>query len=156
MKYLKHLLTVLLLLVVFKAHAYEYNTLVVEMHDGSTTNFLLTHKPRITFTGEVIKIVSEQYSVEFTRTNIRKYYFAEETPTAITETLKESKAAIEGDILVVTGVAEDETISIYTTNGILVKQAAGKDGCCSISLNSLSSGTYIVTFNNTTFKFLKK
>ena len=156
MKHLKHLLIVLLLLIPFKAHAYEYNTLVVEMHDGSTTNFRLIHKPRITFTNGLMKIVSEQFSMEFTRTNVRKYHFTEDTPTAIEEILKESNTTIEGDMLVVTGVPENEIIAIYTTNGILVKQDTSRDGCCSIYLDYLSYGTYIVTFNNTTLKFLKK
>ena len=55
-----------------------------------------------------------------------------------------------------TEVAENETVTIYTANVIIVKQAIGTDNSCSISLGNLTIGTYIATFNNTTFKFLKK
>ena len=59
-------------------------------------------------------------------------------------------------MLVFTEVAENETVTIYTANVIIVKQAIGTDNSCSISLGNLTIGTYIATFNNTTFKFLKK
>ena len=70
MKHLKHIFTVLLLLLTLKTYAHEQNTLVVEMDDGGITHFLLSHKPRITFTNGLIKIVSEQYSMGFSRANI--------------------------------------------------------------------------------------
>ena len=47
----------LLLLVAFKASAIERNTLVVELHDGNTANFLLADKPKITFTAQDRKSV---------------------------------------------------------------------------------------------------
>ena len=157
MKHLKHLLTVFLLLLVFKAHANEHKTLVVEMYDGSTASFLLADKPKITFASELIKITSERYSMEFLLSDVKKYHFAEkEVSTAITETLAESKATLEDNMLIVTGIDVDETITIYTIDGISVKQATAINGSCYISLNELSNGIYIVTFNNTTFKFLKQ
>ena len=46
--------------------------------------------------------------------------------------------------------------TIYAMDGRLVKMITAIGGICSISLNELSAGLYLVSFNNTTFKFTKK
>ena len=156
MKNIKHLFAALLLLLSVKISASDDTTLVLEMRDGSTANFLLVEKPTITFTGEFIKIVSEFCSAEFTRSCVRKYHFCEQAPTAVAETLLESKATLEGNTLVISGVPENTMVAIYTAGGALVKLATVIDCNCSVSLNELAAGLYMVSFNNTTFKFLKK
>jgi hypothetical protein len=155
-KNIKFFSTILLLMLFMaESFAFQHNTLVVEMRDGSTANFLLSDKPRITFTGEHIRVLSDDCSMEFVRSNVKKYHFSEEVSSDVAEILTESQVTIENEMLVLCGVAENTPISVYTTNGILVKQTMAVGGNATISLSGLASGFYIVTFNNTTFKFLK-
>ena len=156
MRNIKHLFAVFLLLIAVRASASDDTTLVLKMRDGSTTNFLLAEKPVITFTGEFIKIVSEYCTVEFYRSSIRNFYFSDEDQTAIVEVVLESKAILEDNILFISDVPENTIITIYTIGGTLAAMATAIDGNCSISLDELATGPYIVSFNNTTFKFLKK
>ena len=156
MKNIKHLFAALLLLLSVKISASDDTTLVLEMRDGSTANFLLVEKPTITFTGEFVKIVSEFCSAEFTRSCVRKYHFCDQTPNAVTETLLKSTVAFDDNILVISDVPENTVIKIYTVSGVLAKSLTVIDGNCSVSLDELITGTYVVSFNNTTFKFLKK
>ena len=144
------------MLIAVRVSASDDTALVLEMRDGSTANFLLVEKPTMTFTREFVKIVSDFCSVEFSRSCVRKYHFCEQASIAVAETLLESKAILESNALVISGVPENTVVTIYTTGGALVKLATAIDGNCSVSLNELVAGFYIVSFNNTAFKFLKK
>ena len=157
MKHLRRILTVLLLLIAFKASATSDNTtLVVELHDGNTANFLLADKPKITFTAQLMSIVSDAISMVFDRSDVKMYRFVNEDVTTSVKPAVKADAKVSDNTFLLSGVDAGTAIVIYNANGMVVKQATSVDGGCSISLDGLATGTYIVTFNNTTFKFLKK
>ena len=157
MKHLRRLLTVLFLFVFFKASATSDNTtLVVELHDGNTANFLLADKPKITFTAQLMSIVSDAFSMVFDRSDVKMYRFVNEDVTTSVKPAVKADAKVSDNTFLLSGVDAGTAIVIYNANGMVVKQATYVDGGCSISLDGLATGTYIVTFNNTTFKFLKK
>ena len=157
MKHLRRILTVLLLLIAFKASATSDNTtLVVELHDGNTANFLLADKPKITFTAQLMSIVSDAISMVFDRSDVKMYRFVNEDVTTSVKPAVKADAKVSDNIFLLSGVDAGTAIVIYNANGMVVKRATSVDGGCSISLDGLAVGTYIVTFNNTTFKFLKK
>ena len=157
MKHLRRILTVLLLLIAFKASATSDNTtLVVELHDGNTANFLLADKPKITFTAQLMSIVSDAISMVFDRSDVKMYRFVNEDVTTSVKPAEKADAKVSDNTFLLSGVDAGTAIVIYNANGMVVKRATSVDGGCSISLDGLAVGTYIVTFNNTTFKFLKK
>ena len=157
MKHLRRLLIVLLLLVAFKASAAADNTsLVVELRDGSTANFLLADKPKITFTAQLMSIVSETFSMDFNRGDVKMYRFVCDNVSTSVKPVVKADAKVSDNTFLLSGVDAGTAIIIYNANGMVVKRATSVDGGCSISLDGLAAGTYIVTFNNTTFKFLKK
>ena len=157
MKHLRRLLTVLFLFVFFKASATSDNTtLVVELHDGNTANFLLADKPKITFTAQLMSIVSDALSMVFDRSDVKMYRFVNEDVTTSVKPAVKADAKVSDNTFLLSGVDAGTAIVIYNANGMVVKQAAAVDGNCTISLDGLATGAYIVTFNNTTFKFLKK
>ena len=157
MKHLRRLLTVLFLFVFFKASATSDNTtLVVELHDGNTAKFLLADKPKITFTAQLMSIVSDASSMYFNRSDVKMYRFVNEDVTTSVKPAVKADAKVSDNTFLLSGVDAGTAIVIYNANGMVVKRATSVDGGCSISLDGLAAGTYIVTFNNTTFKFLKK
>ena len=157
MKHVRRLLTVLFLFVFFKASATSDNTtLVVELHDGNTANFLLADKPKITFTAQLMSIVSDALSMDFDRSDVKMYRFVNEDVTTSVKPAVKADAKVSDNTFLLSGVDAGTAIVIYNANGMVVKRATSVDGGCSISLDGLAAGTYIVTFNNTTFKFLKK
>lgn len=148
---------ILLFLMLFAtgASAFAHNILVVAMRDGSSAEFMLSSKPKITFVGDVMKIVASGSSMEFVRSDVKNYHFDSKT-TAVESPVAESNAALEGNMLVVSGVEDNAAVTVYSSAGVVVKQSTAVDGSCSISLDDLATGLYIVTFNNNTFKFLKR
>lgn len=130
--------------------------LVVELNDGSHANFLLADKPKITFSVEQMNIVSENLSMEFERSDIKMYRFAGDASAAVCNTPAESKAVVENNTLILSGVADGTAITICSVNGAIVKQSTSVAGRCTLPLYDLANGYYLVRYNNTAFKFLKK
>lgn len=152
MKTFRHSIAVMLLLFAISASASERVALVVELRDGSVTRIFLADKPRITFASGLMNIVSDALSLEFDRRDVRKYHFVKENTDSI-RGIEEPKVSVVNNTIVISGVT---AVGIYDSNGMLMKHTAITSDAFSISVNDLSTGIYIVTFNNTTFKFLKK
>lgn len=155
MKTFRHSIAVMLLLFAISASASERVALVVELRDGSVTRIFLADKPRITFASGLMNIVSDALSLEFDRRDVRKYYFVKENTDSI-RGIEKPKVSVVNNTIVISGVAVGTAVGIYDSNGMLMKHTAITSDAFSISVNDLSTGIYIVTFNNTTFKFLKK
>ena len=146
----------LLLLVTVKLSAIEYTTLIVDMRDGSSAMVQLIEKPTITFDGEMMKIVSSKTTLEFSRSDVKKYRFSRHEVSSVEELSLSPQATIEDNTIVVSGIADGTAVTVYTTSGTVVCSAVADGGSCILSLDSLPSALYIVTYNNTTIKFFKR
>ena len=153
MKHLKLLLSFMLLFVC--ATAFAQSALVVELRDGSSATFLLAEKPRVTFVGEQMDVVSSSASMEINRRDVMNWHFSA-LPTSVDDITVEAKAMLEENNLVISGISEETTITLYTLSGAVVKRTTVINGNCTIPLDGLTAGVYLVKYNNTTFKFLKK
>ena len=153
MKHLKLLLSFMLFFAT--ATAFAQSTLVVELRDGSNATFQLAEKPRVTFVGEQLNIVSLSASMEINRSDVKNWHF-ESATTSVDDITVEAKATLDGNTLIISGITEDTTITLYTVSGAVVKRSTVINGNCTIPLDGLTAGVYFVTYNNTTFKFFKK
>ena len=153
MKHLKHILSFMLFFAT--ATAFAQSTLVVELRDGSNATFQLAEKPRVTFVGEQLNIVSSSASMEINRSDVKNWHFAAAT-TSVDDVTVEAKATLDGNTLIISGITENTAITLYTVSGAVVKRSTANDGICTIPLDGLTAGVYFVTYNNTTFKFFKK
>ncbi len=149
------ILLILLLLFPVAMSAQGHNTLVIEMRDGSSASFPLAEKPRITFSGELMNIVSSTADMEFVRADVRKYRFADAI-TSVEEAAATPETVIDGNTIVISGVPDGTAVTVYTANGVAVMQSTAVCGSCTLSLENLSTGLYIVNYNNTSIKLLKK
>ena len=156
MKFSKYLLTAFLLLFVVNVSAVERTTLVVDMRDGSSAMVQLIEKPTITFDGEMMKIVSSKTTLEFSRSDVKKYRFSRHEVSSVEELYLSPQATIEDNTIILSGIADGVPITVYTASGTVVCCAVADGGSCILSFDSLPSALYIVTYNNTTIKFLKR
>ena len=153
---MKHLRLFLLFMLFFAtATAFAQSTLVVELRDGSNATFQLAEKPRVTFVGEQLNIVSSSASMEINRSDVKNWHF-ESATTSVDDITVEAKATLDGNTLIISGITENTAITLYTVSGAVVKRSTANDGICTIPLDGLTAGVYFVTYNNTTFKFFKK
>ena len=101
MKLFKQLSTMLLLFVVVTASA--QSALVIELRDGSNATFLLAENPRVTFSGEQLSIVSSSAAMEFNRSDVKNWHFAD-TPSSVENITAEAKAKLENKILIIKNI----------------------------------------------------
>ena len=153
---MKHLRLFLSFILFFAtATAFAQSTLVVELRDGSNATFQLAEKPRVTFVGEQLNIVSSSASMEINRSDVKNWHF-ESATTSVDDITVEAKATLDGNTLIISGISEETTITLYTVSGAVVKRSTVINSNCTIPLDGLTAGVYFVTYNNTTFKFFKK
>lgn len=153
----RKILLFLLLLVTFKLSAVEHTNLIIDMHNGSRATVRLLDRPRITFEGEIMKIVSQSNSMEFKRSDVKHYRFYRRVVTSVEEQRAvQPLAAITENRIIVSGIAIGTVVTVYTATGTAVCSATAAGDECAVSLDSLPCGLYIVAYNDTTIKFFKK
>ena len=137
------------------------DVLSVLMKDGTSVYFLLADKPYITFQNDEVKIVSDTDEALVKRTLVERFEFVDEIPTGIEDVEEQdeqlrAKFRLAGDAVYITGVASGSKVVLYAMDGRVVNSSvAVADGCVTLSLNALSSGIYIVKYNETAIKFIK-
>ena len=89
------------------------SALVIELRDGSNATFLLAENPRVTFSGEQLSIVSSSAAMEFNRSDVKNWHFAD-TPSSVENITAEAKAKLEGGALLISGITDDRTITLYS------------------------------------------
>lgn len=149
----------LLLLFFFPAQLFagDVGTLVVNLRDGTSASFALSDKPRITFSGASMSIVSAGSDAEFVRTDVKNYVF-NDLATSIDNAL-EGEATVLADACGVTlsGLPCGTPVAVYSVGGQCVaRDSADNDGRCTLSFGDLPRGIYIINYNSTTIKYLKK
>lgn len=142
--------------------AEKETNLRVLMKDGTSVYFLLKDRPIATFVGDMVKIVSSTDEAEIKRTLVDKFEFVDKVPTGI-----ESVEEVEDEIangrfeltqnsIRVEGLAPGCVVRLYSISGQIIASAAADDnGCVTLSLDALSSGIYLVNYNEITIKFIK-
>ena len=92
--------------------------------------------------------------IEFLRSDVRKCYF-KDVETAI-ETIESPRTIINDEIITVCDIPDNTSVTICNASGMALMQSIAVGGMCTFSMESLPGGLYIVTYNNTGIKFLKK
>lgn len=157
-------LTVLLLaLLSVSLYAGEKKVLSVLMTDGTNVCFYLSEQPLVTFVGENVKIASVSEEAVIARALVERFEFLETMPTHIEEIEMDEGETVKGHLefseeaVSISGLATDGKVRVFTLKGQMVVSAvADGEGNVTISLDSLSAGIYLINYNETTIKFIKR
>ena len=134
-------------------------TLTVHITDGSQVTFLLSERPKVSFSDGCLLITSSEADATYPLSDVLMFTFEETESEATGLSLlpaDETSLALEGGAIVVTGLKEGSTAKVYTIGGIMVNSEKVDGGTWTYSLSSLSSGVYIISINGKTFKIAKK
>ena len=156
----RHLLSFLLLLCGFMAaaQAEAQHKLVIYLNDGNRADFVLAEQPKITFSGDSLCVTSPTTTVEIARVAVKNFKFEkyEENESSIEAPHSEVSITTRGESITLTGLTNGEIITVYSIDGKAMAKATAVDGCCTIALDSLASGIYLINICTTTIKYLKK
>lgn len=158
MKRTRHTILMLLLMMGFCVPIAAQNCMAIDLSDGSTAHFALAEKPVITYSGENIKAVSATATIEVARSQVRSIRFEEEeSNTAVGEIATENATVTaNGNTITIEGIADGTRVTIFSIGGQAVATATATGGSCTICTDEFSAGIYIINYNNTTIKYLKK
>lgn len=152
----KRIIPILLFMAISLA-AVAQNSLVIYLTNGTTAVFPFAERPKITFAGETFKVASEQATIELPRTDVKTFKFEDSDATGIESTTCESATiSTDGDNITINGIADGSAVKIIGINGQIFLTAIASNGSCSLSMESLPCGLYIISYSNTTIKYLKK
>lgn len=139
-----------LLIAATQANAIGYKSVVVTLHDGSSSKIDLTDGMKTTFDGTNVVFADDVFLVEFEKSQVSKFEFSETTGINNVET-SDANVNFKDGILTLTGMPDKSKVAIYTVAGIGIETIEFSRNC-DIDLNNLQSGVYIVNINNVSYK----
>lgn len=134
----------------------EKTTLVVELSDGTQSEYFLEDEPVLTFTDDSIVVTCNNDVVQFAPDNVVDYHFnTRRVSTDIREApaTNDAEPSFSFSNATFSGLKAGTRIMVYTIDGKPVKTiTAGQDGTAKIELSSLPRGIYIIRTPNKSFK----
>lgn len=141
-------------------YAQEKKVLGVFMNDGTSVCFYLSELPVVTFVDDAVKIVSAYEEALIERSDVDRFEFLADKPTSVgdvEEDVVNENFELDGSTIRVSGLVPGSEVRVFSVNGQLHMTAvAGKSGDVALGLDSLSKGVYLVNYNETTIKFIKR
>ena len=113
----KQLLLLMLMLLPMTILAAE-TSLVVELTNGQTANYLLQDKPTLTMDGTQLKIATATVQASYERAEVKRFYFTTES-TSVNEIVKNAMVyrQIDANHLEISGLSGDERITVCDMAG---------------------------------------
>ncbi len=133
--------------------------LIVELQNGSKTEFLLSGKPELTFTNQVLQIAVKGSISSFEIGNVKQFYF-DDASTGIESISSNGLRIVSKDdnLIIIEGIDGDDKINLYSLNGEMMSSPSEISGNrAEVPLVSLPQGIYLIKISNKqTFKIYRK
>lgn len=137
-----------------------YN-LVLWAKDGERiATFALTDKPKVTFDDSRFCVKCDNIEVEYFELEKLARFTYEKTdiPLAINNLVTDDRPfRLDGESILFSSLKVNNTISIYSLNGVQILQKTIKQaGEYALPISNLGAGIYMVNVNGSTYKIIKK
>ena len=155
----KIILLLALILLSCKMIAQEFKTqLIVWAKDGTKVAYLLSEKPKITFTETDLVITAKDIEVNYALENMARFTYESNENTAIRNLeTDETLFKLESESLLFPALKSKTIIAIYTLNGApVMKRTTEESGEYAFPLSNLNAGVYMVNVNGLTYKIVKR
>lgn len=154
---MKKLLITALVLLGFLSSAFAQDevTFSILKTDGSTTSFTMNRDARIYYSDTQLMFFNGNETVSFNFSEIRKAYFT--SPQDVEEIDNQQFMVYPNpakDVLRISGIAENQEVTIYSINGDVMMKLIASEGC-EINISDLRTGLYIIGVGNEFSKFIK-
>lgn len=151
----KLILAFAILLALFVFSSSKAQTLVLWHADNTTTDVELYLMPSVTFQNDKVLITSTILNMEYPKENVLRFTYKGKA-TGITSPTTKGNYSRENGNLVFHGVNSAKDVAVYTVSGIRVPvNVTFKDSDAILPLSSIHSGSYILSVNGKTSKFIK-
>ena len=133
-------------------------TLIVLTKDNAQHQFALPDKPKVSFEGKNLIVVSDKTTTTFALSDVVRFTYKDLDPSGIQEVyIKDTNVSLEDGMLVVSQVKANSNVCVYSLDGRLVRQLAVKRaGTYRLNLSSLPFGVYLVKTGSLTYKITQR
>lgn len=132
--------------------------LLVQLKNGDKQYFMLADEPVITFVDYKCHVESQPLSADFEMALIDHAKIVDFDPASVDEI--ESALIVDlsnPSVVVIRGMKAGGHVSLFNLSGVMLRQTSADDsGDAMLEIGDFSSGIYVVTSNETTFKIYKK
>ena len=130
--------------------------LVVE-HPGGATQFQLSVKPVISYSGDDMIITAPDGKFSYLRSEVSRIYFTQETNSAAV-IKADMKVSLSGDLLTISGIENANAVSVYDLTGRRVNVTSTVEPeAIVINFSQTPKDTYIISIpNNQSLKIALK
>ena len=132
--------------------------LMLELRDGSRVAYYLESRPKVTFSGSDLCLSTFDVEVSYPFDEVHKYTFEIVDPTAVSAPSGGSSAVqVHSDGVRFSGLSSGAEVSVYAADGrrVLVRRA-GSDGSCSVSLEAMPAGVYVIQYGKSNLKMMRR
>lgn len=132
--------------------------LVVHMANGDDHTFLFSETPTITYLEDNCIITTKNLNLSFKLSDISFAEILDDATSVDVVTVDTPTIDLSNpDVAHITGLKPLSAVILYDLKGMEMNNvAADLDGCAIVNLSALSTGTYIIFTNQTSFKIYKK
>ena len=151
-----------LLFLMMSMYAEEYYAIKVVKLNGQEYSQAFAIIGRLEFTGDSMYLVSTDGQIlgRELRTDVHKIAFGNDSTTAISSVEMDAKIHIYPNpvqqSLIIEGAQTNETIRIYTLNGVVITTAKVHDDLTTIDVSNLPAGQYLLQANTQIVKLIKQ
>lgn len=152
----KKLFLSLLLLIGSVASVSAQTALVVMQKSGGSMYYSFNDNPKAMFSGDNLIISTSKTVVEYPIANLFSFSFDEMANGILDINTNGANVKLTDNMIVVTGLANNEIVSIVDAKGVKVASAKAENGVATISLGNLPNGVYMVKSKKVSYKIVRK
>lgn len=134
----------------------EVMVLKIHLKDGSAVTYELGEDARIQFENASMYFSSRNYKFDIPLSDISLWTYAREQASLGNIVSDGIRINQQGDIISISGLEEDTTVSFYTVDGKEIYSARSVSGMLNVSVEDWVNGTYIINAGKSTIKFMKR
>lgn len=130
--------------------------LVVMQKSGGSVYYSFDDNPKAMFSGDNLIISTSKTVMEYPIANLFSFSFDDMANGVLDIKSDGTNVKLTDNMIVVTGLAKSEIVSIFDAKGIKVASAKSANGVASVSLRNLPIGVYMVKSKNVSYKISRK
>jgi hypothetical protein len=152
---MKRIITLLTFLMVILTAFSQEQMLVITHTDGTTTTFQLSTKPKVTFSGGKVTVMSSTIVTEYAAGDVARFNYV--LPTGIAQMITDEMVSATDEYVIFSGDIPLSSVHLFTSGGIQIPVTfLSMSSGVALNISSLNHGAYIISFNGKTLKFSKR
>ena len=132
--------------------------LMLELMDGSRVAYYLETRPKVSFSGTDLVLSASDVEVSYPFDKVRKYTFEMADPSSVSSPSGDGASVqVLAEGVRFSGLPAGSEVTVYTADGRKVSSLrADTDGGCRVSLATMPTGVYVISYGKCNLKMMKR